>query len=210
MPKSWLRERRKDYYYKKAKEEQYRSRAAYKLLQVIEKHGFIKTGDIVVDLGAAPGGWLQAARKTVGESGLVLGIDIKPVEPLPYENVEAIVGDITENQTAAKIKAVLPRKADAVISDVAPNVSGVWELDHAKQVELAVASLRIAAETLKQGGNFLVKVFQGDMLDAFLRTVHQNFGTVKIIKPKASRTKSAEIYILGMRFNPQKTTSKTT
>lgn len=156
-------------------------------------------------MGAAPGGWLQAAHKAVGDSGLVLGVDIKPVKPLPYENVEAIVSDITESQTAAKIQAILPRKADVVISDVSPNISGVWEVDHAKQMDLAYTSLQIVAKILKPEGNFFVKVFQGDMLHGFLETLRNNFETVKIIKPKASRAKSAEIYILGMRFQTETT-----
>ena len=200
MPKAWIQERKRDYYYRKAKEEKYRSRAAYKLFQAVEKYHFIKEGDVVIDLGAAPGGWTQAARKIVGSEGFVLGVDLKPVEPFPEKNVRTMVGDITEPDITKQILEMLPRKADAVISDVSPNISGIWELDHARQIDLAQRALEIALETLKPGGNFFVKVFQGDMLNDFIGIVKRHFEDVKIIKPKASRAKSSEIFILGMRL----------
>jgi 23S rRNA (uridine2552-2'-O)-methyltransferase len=200
LPKAWIQERKRDYYYRKAKEEKYRSRAAYKLFQAVQKYQFIKKGDIVVDLGAAPGGWTQAARKIVGTEGFVLGVDLKPIEPFPEKNVRTIIGDITELETVKQIQEMLPKKADAVISDVSPNISGIWELDHARQIDLAQRALEIALETLKPGGNFLVKVFQGDMLNDFVSMVKRHFEDVKIIKPKASRAKSSEIFILGMRL----------
>ncbi|MGC8999002.1 MAG: RlmE family RNA methyltransferase [Candidatus Bathyarchaeia archaeon] len=200
MPKAWIQERKRDYYYRKAKEEKYRSRAAYKLFQAVEKYHFIKEGDVVVDLGAAPGGWTQAARKIVGAEGFVLGVDLKPMEPFPEKNVRTIVGDITGPDAVEQILGMLPRKADAVISDVSPNISGIWELDHARQIDLAERALEIALETLKPGGNFFVKVFQGDMLNDFIGMVKRHFEDVKMIKPKASRAKSSEIFILGMRL----------
>ena len=200
MPKAWLQERKRDYYYKKAKEEKYRSRAAYKLFQVVEKHHFIKKGDVVVDLGAAPGGWVQAARRIVGSKGFVLGVDLRPIEPFPEHNVRTITGDITEQEALQQILEFLPRKADAVISDASPNISGIWEVDHARQIDLAQHALEIALETLKPSGNFLVKVFQGDMLNDFINKVKQYFEVVKIIKPKASRAKSSEMFILGLHL----------
>ncbi len=200
MPKAWVREHRKDFYYKEAKKEEYRSRASFKLLQAVRKHGFMDLGDVVVDLGAAPGGWLQIAGEIVGEKGLVLGVDIKEVEPIGYPNVSAIVGDIRDLETAHRIKAILPRPADVVISDVSPNVSGIWEVDHARQVELAECSLRIAASVLRVNGNFFVKVFQGEMLHQYLNLVGKHFSYVKLVKPKASRKESAEIYVLGLGF----------
>ena len=200
MPKAWLQERKRDYYYKKAKEEKYRSRAAYKLLQVVEKHHFIKKGDVVVDLGAAPGGWVQAARRIVGSKGFVLGVDLRPIEPFPEHNVRTITGDITEQEALQQILEFLPRKADAVISDASPNISGIWEVDHARQIDLAQHALEIALETLKPSGNFFVKVFQGDMLNDFINKVKQYFEVVKIIKPKASRAKSSEMFILGLHL----------
>lgn len=196
----WLQERKRDYYYRKAKEEKYRSRAAYKLLQAAEKYHFIRNGDVVVDLGTAPGGWTQAARKIVGAKGYVLGVDLKPVKPFQQSNVRTIIGDITEHETLQQILDMLPRKADVVISDVSPNISGIWELDHARQIECACKALEIALEVLKLGGNFFVKVFQGDMLDDFTKKVREHFEEVKVIKPKASRAKSSEMFVLGMHL----------
>lgn len=198
MPKAWIQERKRDYYYRKAKEEKYRSRAAYKLFEAVEKYHFIKNGDVVVDLGAAPGGWTQAARKTVGSKGFVLGVDLKSIEPFPQHNVRTIIGDINQQETLHQILEFLPRKADVVISDASPNISGVWELDHARQIDLARQALKIAMETLRPSGNFFVKVFQGDLLNDFIRKVKKHFEVVKIIKPKASRAKSSEIFILGI------------
>jgi len=200
LPKAWIQERKRDYYYKKAKEEKYRSRAAYKLFQAIKKYHFIKTGDVVVDLGAAPGGWTQAARKIVGSKGFVLGVDLKSIEPFPQSNVRTIIGDINEQETLQQILEILPRKADVVISDTSPNISGIWEVDHARQIDLAQKALEIALETLSPSGNFFVKVFQGDMLNDFIGKVKQHFEFVKLIKPKASRAKSSEMFILGMHL----------
>lgn len=198
MSGRWLERRKRDHYYKMAKREKYRSRAAYKLKQALEKYGFIKPGDVVVDLGAAPGGWLQVAREAVGDRGFVLGIDVKRIDPLGYGNVYTIVGDIMDPESLTRIKAILPRSADAVISDISPNISGIWDLDHIRQIELSMCSLQIALSILKNGGNFFVKVFQGELFNQFLREVRKNFRQVKIIKPKASRKESAEIYVLGL------------
>ncbi|MBX5321226.1 MAG: RlmE family RNA methyltransferase [Candidatus Bathyarchaeota archaeon] len=200
MPKAWIQERKRDYYYRKAKEEKYRSRAAYKLFQAVERYHFIKEGDVVVDLGAAPGGWTQAARRIVGAEGFVLGVDLKPIEPFPERNVRTIIGDITEVETIRQILEIIPRKADVVISDASPNISGIWELDHARQIDLAQKALQIALEILKPRGNLFVKVFQGDMLENFTSKVKQHFKDVKVIKPKASRAKSSEMFVLGVHL----------
>jgi len=177
-----------------------RSRAAYKLLQAVEKHQFIKPGDIVVDLGAAPGGWTQASLEVVGSTGFVLGVDLKRIEPIDLPNVRTVTGDVTDSQTIQNIKELLPRSADVVVSDVSPNISGIWELDHARQIDLARQSLRVATSVLKPKGNFFVKVFQGDMLNDFVKEVKQHFKFVKLVKPKASRAKSSELYVLGMNL----------
>ena len=195
-----MQDKKRDYYYKKAKQEHYRSRAAYKLFQAIKKYGLIEYGDVVVDLGAAPGGWMQAAKKTVGNKGFVLGVDLKPIEPFPQHYVRTIVRDMTEEETLQQILELLPRKADAVISDASPNISGVWEVDHARQLDLAQEAMHIASETLRPGGNFFVKVFQGDMLDDFAQKVERHFDYVRVIKPHASRAKSSEMFVLGMHF----------
>ena len=200
MAKNWIKRRKRDYYYRRAKKEYLRSRASFKLLEIVKKYHFIKAGDIVVDLGAAPGGWLQVSRKIVGELGFVLGVDVRRIKPLGFDNVFTIVGSIGDPEIIGRIKAILPRPADVVLSDVSPRVSGVWEVDHARQIGLAERSLEIAREVLRREGNFLVKVFQGYLYEEFLRLVRRWFYKVKVIKPKASRRESAEIYILGVKF----------
>jgi len=200
LPKAWVRERRRDYYYRKAKEEKYRSRAAYKLLEATKKYRFIKSGDIVVDLGAAPGGWMQAARKIVGEKGFVLGVDVRFIEPVGFPNVQTLIADVTDSQIIENIREILTSPADVVISDVSPNISGVWELDHARQIDLAQRSLHIATSIMKTRGNFFIKVFHGDMLKDFVGEVKQHFGFVKLVKPKASRARSSEIFVLGVHM----------
>jgi len=198
LPKAWVRQRKREHYYRKAKQEAYRSRASFKLLQAVQKFCFMRLGDVVVDLGAAPGGWLQIVRQVVGEKGFVLGVDLSEIEPLGYPNVHTIVADIIEPETAKRIRAILPRAPDVVVSDASPSVSGVWEVDHARQVELAECSLQIAVSVLKTNGCFFVKVFQGEMFNWFLEKMRGNFALVRIFKPKASRAESAEIYVLGL------------
>jgi len=200
LPKAWIQERKRDYYYRKAKEEKYRSRAAYKLFQAVEKYRFMKKGDVVVDLGAAPGGWVQAARKIVGTKGFVLGVDLKPIEPFPQSNVRTIIGDINEQETQEQISSMIPKKAGVIISDASPNISGIWEVDHARQIDLAQQSLKIALETLRPRGSFFVKVFEGDLLVDFINEVKRHFEVVRIMKPMASRAKSSEIFVLGMHL----------
>jgi len=153
-----------------------------------------------LDLGAAPGGWAKAARQLVEDSGFVLAVDLKPIKSFEETNIHTLVGDVSEQKTVSVIQELLPRSADVVVSDVAPNVSGIWELDHARQIDLATQSLRIATLILRPKGNFFVKAFQGSTINKLVKEVKQNFGFVKMVKPKASRSKSAELYILGMGF----------
>jgi len=202
LPKAWIQDRKRDYYYKKAKAENYRSRATYKLSEAAVKYRFIRKGDVVVDLGAAPGGWIQAARKIVGKTGFVLGVDLKPIAPFPQEYVRTIVADFTEPETLQQILDFLPRKADVVLSDASPNISGIWEVDNARQIDLAAQALQIALSVLRSSGNFFVKVFEGDMLPGFVKTVKKHFEDVKVIKPKASRAKSSEMFLLAMNLKP--------
>jgi 23S rRNA (uridine2552-2'-O)-methyltransferase len=208
LPKAWIQNRKRDYYYKKAKAENYRSRATYKLSQAAMKYRFIRKGDVVVDLGAAPGGWIQAARKIVGKKGFVLGVDLKPIAPFPQEYVRTIVADLTEPETLQQILDFLPRKADVVLSDASPNISGVWEVDHARQIDLAAQALKIALSILRPSGNFFVKVFEGDMLAGFVKTVKKHFDAVKVLKPKASRAKSSEMFLLAMNLKPNSRTEE--
>ena len=200
MPTSWAQKRKKDFYHRKAKKEKFRSRASYKLFQANKKYRLIKKGDVVVDLGAHPGGWLQTASQLVGVKGLVVGVDLKPIEPFEDGNVHTIIGDINGEDVLDDIRAILPRPADVVISDVSPNVSGVWELDHARQIDLANRSLSLAKELLKPAGHLLVKAFQGSMFTEFLNAARKNFETVRVFKPQASRKGSAEVYVVALRL----------
>jgi 23S rRNA (uridine2552-2'-O)-methyltransferase len=195
-----VNERKREYYYRKAKAEKFRSRASYKLLQAVTKYQFIKPGYVVVDLGAAPGGWTQAARQLVEDFGFVLAVDLKLIAPVDSPNVLTIIGDVSDPKTTKSILQFLPRSADVVISDVSPNISGVWDLDHARQIDLASQSLQIASQILRPGGNFFVKVFQGSTTNRFVYEARNHFDFVKLVKPKASRLKSAELYLLGMGF----------
>ena len=154
----------------------------------------------MLDLGAAPGGWTQAARQLVEDTGFVLAVDLKQINPFDESNVRTIIGDVSEPQTVKEIMEFLPRTVDVVISDVAPNVSGIWELDNARQIDLAQKSLKVATSVLRYGGNFFVKVFQGNQTNRFIHEVRQQFSFVKLVKPRASRSKSAELYVLGMNY----------
>lgn len=200
MPNEWLRQRKKDFYHRLAKEQGFRSRASFKLLYVVKHYRFIKRGDSVLDLGAAPGGWLQAARQVVGERGYVLGVDRDLIEDLAFKNVVTIVADISALDTVDRIRSMAVAQFDAVISDLAPNSTGAWELDQARQVELARCALRMARNLLKPSGNLLVKIFQGPELKEFQLEMKQAFRVFRIVKPPASRPESAELYFLGLGF----------
>lgn len=183
----------RDHYYRKAKEEGYRARSAYKLLQINEKFHIIKKGDSVVDLGAAPGGWLQVARQL--SDGKVVGVDLEQI--VPITGVVTFQADITRESTAERILEELGGKADVVICDAAPNLSGAWDMDHAVSIDLARSALRAAKRLLKPKGNFLVKVFQGDMFPEYLAEVKREFAKVQAHSPAASRRESAETYIVA-------------
>jgi 23S rRNA (uridine2552-2'-O)-methyltransferase len=193
--KAWIRARKRDPYYRRAKAKGYRSRAAYKLMQINERFRILRRGDVVVDLGASPGGWSQVALEVVGDRGKVLAIDRVPMEPL--EGVTFIEGDIRGKETAERLRALVPEGADVVISDMSPRLSGNRSLDHARSLDLAEAALRFAGSVLKPGGNIVIKVFQGDMYSNFMRKVSRAFMTCKGFTPKASPSRSAEIYIVA-------------
>ncbi|ADI73709.1 ribosomal RNA methyltransferase RrmJ/FtsJ [Methanohalobium evestigatum Z-7303] len=189
--------KKKDSFYRLAKDEGYRSRAAYKLLQINNRFNVIEKNDTIVDLGAAPGGWLQVARKI--SNNKVVGIDLQRIKSI--EGVETVKGDMTSDRTVRKIlKTIEDEGVDVVISDAAPNLSGNWNLDHARSIDLVESALEFAKQVLKPSGNFVVKVFQGDMFNDFLEKVKNNFAYVKAHEPKASRSQSAEIYVIGMDF----------
>lgn len=196
----WLRQRKRDHFHRLAKEKGFRSRATFKLLQTTKRYHFLKRGDRVLDLGAAPGGWLQAARQVVGASGFVLGVDRNDISPLQDGNVQTLKADIYESGLADQIKARFRAVFDVLLSDLSPNVSGVWELDQARQIDLARSSLRVANALLRPGGNMLVKVFQGSDLEQFRLEMRQSFRVLRTVKPPASRQESAELYLLGLGF----------
>ncbi|MDY6764359.1 MAG: SAM-dependent methyltransferase [Halobacteria archaeon] len=184
----------KDHYYNRAKQEGYRARSAYKLIQIDDNIGVFSGSDTVVDLGAAPGGWLQVERE---RARTVLGVDLQEIEPI--EGVETIMGDITEEETREKIVEKVG-KADVVTCDASPNLTGNWSVDHARSVHLARSALETAKAVLKSGGNFVVKVFQGDMLEEFKEEVESEFEYVRAYSPDASRDESSEIYLIGKGF----------
>ncbi len=197
MSKRWVAERKQDGYYKKAKKEGYRSRSAYKLLQMNKRYNLIKSKDTVLDLGAAPGGWSQVAFEVVGPEGLVVGVDLQKIEPI--EGVTFLRGDITKTQTLEEIMDIISH-ADVVVSDMSPNITGHYSMDHAKSVELAEMALDIAGKILKRKGNFVVKVFEGDLFQDYFKDVESHFGFIKAHSPKASRKQSSEIYVIGKGF----------
>ncbi len=201
--KTWIKQRKQEYYYKKAKAEHYRSRATYKLAQAVQKYHFIKFGDIVVDLGAAPGGWIQAARKVAGKKGFVLGVDLKPIEPFEQTYIRTKVCDMTDPEAINEILSFLPGKADVVLSDMSPNISGVWEVDHARQIDLATQALEVTRQILCPNGNFFTKVFEGHLFKEYFEKVKLYFGEVKLIKPPASRAQSSEMYVLALGFKTE-------
>lgn len=194
------RERKREHFYRMAKRTGYRSRAAYKVKQLNERYNLLRRGDVVVDLGAAPGGWLQVAREEVGEGGFVLGVDLQEITKLTYENVKTIVADITDASTPELTRNNLPRAADVVLSDASPKISGIWSVDHARSVELARAAIAITERVLAPGGRLLVKVFQGEFFEGFVGEVREKFEFVKISKPPASRKGSAEAYVIAKGF----------
>jgi len=193
-----LADARRDQYRRLAKDQGYRARSAYKLLQMNRSYNIIKKGDKVVDLGCAPGGWLQVAVKEVRSSGKVIGIDLKPVTPI----ADAIIlqGSIEDPNMLSKISKILGCKADVVLSDLAPNVSGVWDIDHARQISLSTIALRFAQYVLRIGGSSVFKVFEGDMLEEFRSELRKSFGKVLLKKPSASRQESSELYIVCLNF----------
>ena len=200
MPNEWLRRRKEDQFHRLAKARGYRSRAAFKLQQIAKRYRPIRRGDFVLDIGAAPGGWLQAAHQVVGNQGYLLGVDIEPIAKLPFENIDTLEADITSEEVLFRIVSLGHNRYDVVLSDVAPNVSGVWEVDHARQIELARCAFRIACNVLKPSGNFLVKVFQGSEINDFRNEMKARFRVLRIVKPPASRAESAELYFLGLGF----------
>ncbi len=196
----WLREHFEDVYVKRAQEQGWRSRAAFKLLEIQEKDKLVKPGMCVLDLGAAPGGWTQVAAKLVGDKGRVVASDV--LEMAPVAGVEFLLGDFTDEGVYQQLRNLIGNSpVDLVISDMAPNMSGMSAVDQPKSMYLAELALDMARQTLKKNGDFLVKVFQGEGIDTYRQDLRHSFGKVITRKPEASRPRSKEIYLLAKSFN---------
>ncbi|MGB0957908.1 MAG: 23S rRNA (uridine(2552)-2'-O)-methyltransferase RlmE [Litorivicinus sp.] len=195
----WIKEHEDDEYVKKARAAGYRSRAAFKLLEIQERDRLIKPNQTVVDLGAAPGGWSQLARQWIGRNGVMIASDILEMDAMA--DVKFVHGDFTEDACLDELLRVLEgRPVDVVISDMAPNMSGNTNVDMPRAMVLCELALEFARTQLAPGGTFLIKVFQGEGFESFLKECRASFGTVKSRKPKASRPRSRELYLLATDF----------
>ena len=195
--KQWMREHINDPYVQMAQKDGYRSRAAYKLLEIDERDHLVKAGMVIVDLGATPGGWSQVVANKIGDKGKVIALDLLPLAPLA--RVEFILGDFREESVLAQLEEKLAGKQiGLVISDMAPNISGIDTVDQARSIHLAELALSFAAQHIKPGGAFVVKVFQGSGFEEYVKLMRTHFKKVVSRKPKASRDRSNEVYMLGM------------
>jgi 23S rRNA (uridine2552-2'-O)-methyltransferase len=195
----WMQEHVNDPYVQKARKEGYRSRSSYKLMELSEKDRLIRPGMLILDLGSAPGGWSQVAGKMVGEKGRVLATDILPMEPV--KNVDFIQGDFTDEAVFNQIlEALNGRKPDLIISDIAPNITGIESADQGTSIYLVELSLDMVRRVLKPKGNFVCKIFKGTGSYAFIKNVRTSFEKVTVRKPKASRPRSREVYLVGTGF----------
>jgi 23S rRNA (uridine2552-2'-O)-methyltransferase len=193
---AWMREHVNDVYVKNAKRQGFRSRAAFKLMEINERDRLLAPGMLVVDLGAAPGGWSQVAAEKVGKYGKVIALDILQIQPIA--GVDFICGDFREDAALKELRSrLLGKAADLVICDMSPNISGVSSHDQARVMQLARLALEFSAQVLKPQGGLLVKVFHGGDFEEFLKTMRNRFKQVISRKPKASRARSSEIYLLG-------------
>lgn len=191
---------RKDSWYRKAKKEGYRTRAAYKLSEIAAAERIARPGDCVIDAGAAPGGWSQVLVDLVGRKGKVAAIDILPMEPLPAENFRFFQDDVTLPSLPPRLVAFFGREADAVVSDAAPNTTGISFADQARSAELVRAVHGLARKTLRKGGTFLAKIFEGAEADAVMHELKASFARVRRVRPGATRKESFEIYLLATGF----------
>lgn len=198
--KRWLAEHAADHYVHEARRLGYRSRAVFKLKELQEKDRLFRPGQVVVDLGAAPGGWSQYARPLLGAKGRLFALDILPMDPIP--GVEMLLGDFREEHVLRELEARVGEQAvDLVLSDMAPNISGIDVADQTGSIHLCELALEFAQAHLKPDrGVFLTKIFQGEGFDAYLKTLRQAFESVTIRKPKASRPRSREVYLLARNF----------
>jgi 23S rRNA (uridine2552-2'-O)-methyltransferase len=195
----WYIEKKKEHFYKEAKRTGYRARSSFKLHQIQLRFNIIPKNGIVVDLGAAPGGWSQVTKEIVGEKGIVIGVDLSSIQPL--ENVQFIQGDITQAETVERIKELInSRTVDLVLSDISPDISGCYSVDQARSAWLCECALHLADQILKPGGNFVCKIFEGEDTKNFIDRVKHRFMIVKTFSPRASRKSSSEVYIIAKSF----------
>lgn len=194
-----LEDAKKDHYRKLAKEQGYRSRSAFKLIELNQKYNLIKSNDNILDFGAAPGGWLQVASKLVMPKGKVIGVDLLPIKPI-NDNVTIFQGDIRDEKVVNNILNEIGRKVDVILSDIAPNISGIWKIDHNNQIDLTRLIIDRFPELLEKNGGCLLKAFDGPMLKPLENELRKNFTNVKLIKPKVSRNASSELYIACRNF----------
>lgn len=188
-----LNEARKDLYRRLAREQGYKSRAAFKLIEACDKYGFIRTGDYVVDFGSAPGGWLQVASELVGTWGMVAGVDIRRVH-MKEKNIVTLAMDIQDPGITDALLRLMKRKADVLLSDLSPSVSGVWELDQGRQADLTLRVLELAPSLLTNGGAVFCKLFEGERSQEVRQALRKGFDDVKVLKPAASRNSSSEMF----------------
>ena len=199
--KAWMREHLADPYVQRASAEGYRARAAYKLMEIDDRDRLLRPGATVVDLGAAPGSWCQLAVQRCGSVGRVFALDLLPVDPVP--GVDFLQGDFSDDSVLAEFERRLGGdRVDVVLSDMSPNLSGVAAADQARSIMLCELALEFAVQHLRAGGHFLVKAFQGDGFMAFRQEMTKYFLAVQARKPKASRARSAEVYLLGSQPRP--------
>ena len=192
---SWRQDQSGDRFFRKARAEGYRARSAYKLIEIADKFRLLRPGQVVLDLGAAPGSWSQVAQPRVSPGGRVLAVDLQPMARLP--GIATLVGDVREASTREAIRSTLAGPADVVLSDVAPNATGILVTDQARAIELASTALAIARELLRPGGTFVVKVFRGEDFDRFLSEVRRTFKKVNVVIPAATRAESREAYVVA-------------
>ena len=188
-----LQDARRDLYRRLAKEQGYKSRAAFKLIQASEKYQIVRPGDKVIDLGSAPGGWLQVASDLAGDGGLVVGVDLSPVR-LSLSNLVNIKADVEDPKLVQKLQGELGGKADVVLSDLSPTVTGVWELDQTRQVDLTLRAVELAMLFLKPEGRAFFKLFEGERAQEVRARLREVFEIVRVVKPAASRAESSELY----------------
>ncbi len=195
----WYTEKKHEHYYKQAQKNGYRARSAFKLLQINKRFNIIKNDNVVIDLGAAPGGWSQVAKKIVGEKGTVVGIDLSSIKAI--EGIVFLRGDMTQDEAITRLREIIGNKqVDVVISDMSPNISGNYGVDQARSAFLCEQALKTANIFLKKNGNFLCKIFEGEDLKDFIEKTKSMFKNVNQFNPPASRKTSSEVYIIAKSF----------